>query len=40
VGKDKVFAVKGNFEIAAVDLNGKEVCSENVYGNKSDSLIT
>lgn len=35
VGKDKVFAVKGNFEIAAVDLNGKEVWSVNLSNNQN-----
>ncbi|HWQ89017.1 MAG TPA: PQQ-binding-like beta-propeller repeat protein [Desulfitobacteriaceae bacterium] len=35
VGDDKIFAVKGHFEITAVDLSGKELWSVNLSNNQN-----
>lgn len=35
VGNDKIFAVKGNYEIAAVDLSGKEIWTVNLSDNQN-----
>jgi len=35
VGKDKIFAVKGRYEVAAMDLSGKEIWSVNLSNNQN-----